>query len=836
VPADGGGIDLDLLLSDSDGCEGEGEPDIQDATVEDYARACSGEASSAEAPAAPEAAPAPSQWGCEALAYYDVSEDLRDLDTEVLGLAGLTDISKFPGFDELHVAANGPPTEASCDPSWAQWDEAFQDGAKTCAEHGVADRRSDALSAQPAAIVEAAPPRRSIFERARREFQRISGSSLRSIGCEEISLHWWSEVQAAAVAPQPWSFTSGCGSSSSSSSSIGRADVARINSSSSGTGSTTVGTVSAREGACGRPPSTFSSTSAKQAVALRVAQLMTEMDLTHTGRVRQDEWIHHALLAHSRIPALWGTSMVNVPLGQVMMRQRGALEDLQALFETADMKGTGVLDFNSTREVYRLGLWRFGPSGAGGGTIDDEELRKRTPEDLAMELIEAADLDGTKSISYGEFMAYCVGRRKTQVTVHFYDLSEGMAKAVSPCLLGKPVEGLWHTGVVVYGKEYFFGGEIFYDKPGQTAFGKPTKTLQVGWTLRRQAELHDFIVENLRPIFNREVYDIMQRNCNHFTDTLILWLSGHRLPVEVTNQPEHIMQLPMAKLMRPFLNRWLGNIDGAASAGSAEESVEDAPADAAAEGDAAGPTVSRRSSGSPRRRVAAKDIAAVRLRAKGLNIFCGNEEIIGCDNESMEDHHRSMSSMAEAPCNPSFSMREPHAGWQVPGSMVIVLPADGRGSGIWGIVCAGGQGFDAHTVSADGCWVRWLEVSTTDFAISNHAELRTEFVPRARLAPAREEIASRCGGLYLTALRCVLSTTDQMTPLASDLAHSSADDDGVASSMAGGGSSPRRTLGGASCGWRPTMANLPRSMQATFPPMPPAYADGYTSNEQRIHL
>lgn len=49
---------------------------------------------------------------------------------------------------------------------------------------------------------------------------------------------------------------------------------------------------------------------------------------------------------------------------------------------------------------------------------------------------------------------------KHKVTLHIYDLSQGMAKVFSPMYLGKQINGIWHTGVVVYGKEYYFGGGI----------------------------------------------------------------------------------------------------------------------------------------------------------------------------------------------------------------------------------------------------------------------------------------------------------------------------------------------------------------------------------------
>lgn len=52
-----------------------------------------------------------------------------------------------------------------------------------------------------------------------------------------------------------------------------------------------------------------------------------------------------------------------------------------------------------------------------------------------------------------------------------YDLSQGMAAQFSKALVGKQIDGIWHTGIVVYGKEYYFGGGISYDPPSRTPFG-----------------------------------------------------------------------------------------------------------------------------------------------------------------------------------------------------------------------------------------------------------------------------------------------------------------------------------------------------------------------------
>ncbi|OWA54248.1 hypothetical protein BV898_18659 [Hypsibius exemplaris] len=47
----------------------------------------------------------------------------------------------------------------------------------------------------------------------------------------------------------------------------------------------------------------------------------------------------------------------------------------------------------------------------------------------------------------------------TPVKVHIYDLTKGMARQFSQMFIGKHLDGVWHTGVVAYGQEFFFGGQ-----------------------------------------------------------------------------------------------------------------------------------------------------------------------------------------------------------------------------------------------------------------------------------------------------------------------------------------------------------------------------------------
>ena len=42
--------------------------------------------------------------------------------------------------------------------------------------------------------------------------------------------------------------------------------------------------------------------------------------------------------------------------------------------------------------------------------------------------------------------------KNMQVVLHVYDLSQGMARQFSTMLLGRQFDGIWHTGVYVYGR------------------------------------------------------------------------------------------------------------------------------------------------------------------------------------------------------------------------------------------------------------------------------------------------------------------------------------------------------------------------------------------------
>jgi len=115
------------------------------------------------------------------------------------------------------------------------------------------------------------------------------------------------------------------------------------------------------------------------------------------------------------------------------------------------------------------------------------------------------------------------------VVLYVYDLSQGLAKQMSPMLIGKTIEGIWHTGTVVYGSEYFFGGGIQKSAPGASQAGRPVNVIPLGNTQKTQAEFEDFL-RGLRIKYNPSTYNLFNNNCNNFSNDVSLFLLGKPIP------------------------------------------------------------------------------------------------------------------------------------------------------------------------------------------------------------------------------------------------------------------------------------------------------------------
>ena len=70
-----------------------------------------------------------------------------------------------------------------------------------------------------------------------------------------------------------------------------------------------------------------------------------------------------------------------------------------------------------------------------------------------------------------------------RVFLYIYDLSRGLARSLSPSLVGRQIDGIWHTSVVCFGYEFYYGRGIFItDRVGQTQYGTPAEIKDMGIT------------------------------------------------------------------------------------------------------------------------------------------------------------------------------------------------------------------------------------------------------------------------------------------------------------------------------------------------------------------
>jgi hypothetical protein len=142
------------------------------------------------------------------------------------------------------------------------------------------------------------------------------------------------------------------------------------------------------------------------------------------------------------------------------------------------------------------------------------------------------------------------------VSLHVYDLSHGMARQLSPALLGKTIDGVWHTGVVIFGKEYFFGGggiqamapELVVQRYGM----QPVRTAALGQTSKTQQQLEQFLRENSAR-FTDATYDLLRHNCNNFSDEVSRFLVGSGIPQYILDLPNEALNSPFGAMLRPML-------------------------------------------------------------------------------------------------------------------------------------------------------------------------------------------------------------------------------------------------------------------------------------------
>ncbi|KAI0125473.1 PPPDE putative peptidase domain-containing protein [Xylariales sp. AK1849] len=123
---------------------------------------------------------------------------------------------------------------------------------------------------------------------------------------------------------------------------------------------------------------------------------------------------------------------------------------------------------------------------------------------------------------------------RTEVIINVYDLlPPGRLSSV----LWTIGSSLLHTGVVVNNREYAYGGHdranttgVYWTSPRTSPPGGTFRTeILHGFTFATPAEI-DTIIRSTSEAFPGTSYNLLTKNCNHFTQTLCERLTGRRGP------------------------------------------------------------------------------------------------------------------------------------------------------------------------------------------------------------------------------------------------------------------------------------------------------------------
>ena len=127
-------------------------------------------------------------------------------------------------------------------------------------------------------------------------------------------------------------------------------------------------------------------------------------------------------------------------------------------------------------------------------------------------------------------------KKKYKVKIYVYDLSCGTFKNLSRSILHKKIDAIWHSSIVVYDEEYFYGGKIFHDKPKKTEFGIPNIEIDIGETEISKEDFENYLRDISIDTFTEDKYHMIDNNCNHFTNNACLFLVGKEIPKYLTEQ------------------------------------------------------------------------------------------------------------------------------------------------------------------------------------------------------------------------------------------------------------------------------------------------------------
>jgi len=293
------------------------------------------------------------------------------------------------------------------------------------------------------------------------------------------------------------------------------------------------------------------------------------IDIDKSGKVTYEEFVAAMLGGQEDTSHL---KQLRQELNAKMKKDPAHLQRLVTQFHQWDKNGDGYI----TRDELEEHVKELQTLALADGKIDSsEEKQLAEAKKMMEEVFDHADVDMDGKVDLWEVMAYVLGRKKQPVEILLYDISKGMAAKLGPLLLGKTAEAV-HTGVLVFGSEYWYGGKVFRSPaPCRKQFGEPLTNpwgiqleksevlpelpvVRLGYTFVTHEEFLQWLRSGVQERYTGlHTYDLLTHSCNHFSNEVCTFLLGQGIPEKIFELQKTFLTGPIVAL-RPFLNRYLG--------------------------------------------------------------------------------------------------------------------------------------------------------------------------------------------------------------------------------------------------------------------------------------
>lgn len=120
------------------------------------------------------------------------------------------------------------------------------------------------------------------------------------------------------------------------------------------------------------------------------------------------------------------------------------------------------------------------------------------------------------------------------VTLHIYDVAGGTQMKVLNRVMGMWGSGAFHAGIEVYGREFSFFNEegVASCVPMECEGHAYAESVLMGYTAATKEQVCELLM-SLKPDWQGNMYNILSKNCCHFSDEFCRRLTGATLPSRV---------------------------------------------------------------------------------------------------------------------------------------------------------------------------------------------------------------------------------------------------------------------------------------------------------------